>query len=429
MRRRCNNKVHGNVWASYSKPCLFGFIGMVSFLKGTAQESAPTLPNVKLSGYVKTDVFYDTRQTVSAREGHFLLFPAAGQADASGNDINAHAGFNILPIQSNLSVNATGPQIYGAQVSACLEGDFFGQSNVNINLLRLRHAYVKMQWEKTEVLVGQYWHPIFATACYPGTVSFNTGSPVQPFSRAPQLRLSHTLNLVRLSLAFLSQRDYASNGPDGTSSKYLRDSGLPEIQLSGELKTKGEHEMVAGMGIGYKKLTPQLKTKNNYVTNQTVGGISANVYLKKTGRLLTYKLESNYMENGSEFLSIGGYAVRDSIDTEKGIVDYAPLRTLSVWSEIQTNGKKVQLGLFGGISQNLGTSSEVKGPYYLTSNLPIQQVGRISPRITVKQSGLLLMAEVEYTSALYGTPDSHAIMRQASRSENIRFLFSVMYKF
>ncbi len=30
---------------------------------------------VKFSGFVKNDFFYDTRQTVAAREGHFLLWP------------------------------------------------------------------------------------------------------------------------------------------------------------------------------------------------------------------------------------------------------------------------------------------------------------------------------------------------------------------
>ncbi len=396
---------------------------------GYAQETEPAVPVVKLSGYVKSDIFYDTRQVVSAREGHLLLFPAARQSDAEGEDINARGGFNMLPIQSNLSVNVSGANIMGASVSACVEGDFFGQANVNINLFRLRHAYVKMKWNKTEFLAGQYWHPLFVTSAYPGTISFNTGAPLQPFSRAPQLRLSQEVNLVRFSLSLLSQRDYASNGPDGTSSKYLKDAGIPEIQFSAELKTKGEHEFIAGMGLGYKKIMPEIKTKKNYSTRETVGGFSAIAYLKKTARLITFKLEGIYLENGSELLSIGGYAVKDTLDAAKGIVSYAPLRTLSVWSELITNGKIVKVGVFGGYSQNLGTKPTVEGPYYLTCNLPIQSVCRIAPRITVTRSNLMFAAEVEYTAALFGTPDDHAIMRNTTRTGNIRFLTSVMYRF
>jgi len=26
-------------------------------------------------------------------------------------------------------------------------------------------------------MIGQFWHPMFATDCYPDVVSFNTGAP------------------------------------------------------------------------------------------------------------------------------------------------------------------------------------------------------------------------------------------------------------
>jgi hypothetical protein len=402
---------------------------MARWLPVIGQEPNPALPSIKLSGYVKTDVFYDSRQVVSAREGHFLLFPAAQLLEQDGIDINSKGSFNILPIQANMGVNVSGPSIFGGAVSALLEGDFFGQSNSDVNMFRLRHAYVKLQWSKTEVLAGQYWHPLFAPSCYPGTVSFNTGSPIQPFSRAPQLRIAHSLGLLKISLSLLSQRDYASNGPDGTSSKYLRDSGIPEIQFNGEFKSKNEHEFVAGMGFGFKKLTPQIKTKSNYITNSSASGISANVYMKKATQLLTFKLAGYYIENGTEYLAIGGYAIKDSLDVIKGIVSYAPMRTMSCWSEIHTNGKSIQFGVFGGYTQNLGTKSEVKGPFYLTTNMPVKSVYRISPRLTIKQNNFTLAGEVEFTSALYGTPDNHGIMRNTTKADNVRYLISVMYKF
>jgi hypothetical protein len=394
-----------------------------------AQDANPLLPTVKLSGFVKTDVFYDSRQTVSAREGHFLLFPASQVYDTDGKDINAKPNFNILPIQSNLSVSIAGPTALGAALSGLIEGDFFGQSNADVNMLRLRHAYLKMHWTKTELLIGQYWHPLFATSCYPGTVSFNTGVPIQPFSRAPQIRISHTIGLVKLSGALLSQRDYVSTGPDGSSSKYLRDSGIPEIQVSGELNIKKNNEFVFGTGFGYKRLTPQIKTGKNFKTNETVRGMSANAYLKHISKYLTIKLEGVYLENGSEFLSISGYAVKDSVDAEKGLVNYQPIRTLSCWGDIQTNGKLIQVGVFSGYTQNLGTKSEVLGPVYLTSNAPIKSLYRISPRLTVKPGNLMLAAEIEYTSALYGTPDNHCKMINTTKTDNIRFLLSAIFKF
>ena len=42
---------------------------------------------LSLSGFVKTDLMFDSRQTVNAREGHFLLFPAPENFDVNGKDI------------------------------------------------------------------------------------------------------------------------------------------------------------------------------------------------------------------------------------------------------------------------------------------------------------------------------------------------------
>ena len=140
---------------------------------------------ITLSGFVKTDMFYDSRQTVSIREGHFLLYPDNVSLDADKNDVNAKSGFNILSIQSRLRVTATGPEVIGAKPLGVIEADFFGNENSNfsdVNGFRLRHAFVKLNWESTELLAGQYWHPMFIAESFPGTLSFNTGSPFQPFS-------------------------------------------------------------------------------------------------------------------------------------------------------------------------------------------------------------------------------------------------------
>jgi hypothetical protein len=420
-RRRC--------WQILKKTGL-QFLFIVCYgTKIYSQETVPPPPSIKISGYVKSDIFFDSRQVISAREGHFLLFPAPVQNDPDGRDLNSKPGFNMMPIQSNLAVNVSGPQTFGASVSGLVEGDFFGQTNAEVNMFRLRHAYVKMKWSNTELLVGQYWHPLFVTTCFPGTVSFNTGAPIQPFSRAPQIRLSHTVSIFNLFVALLSQRDYASVGPAGNSSKYLRDSGLPEIQFSCELKSKKTNETIAGAGFGYKRITPQIKTTKDYKTSESVRGISANAYLKHTGRNLTIKLEGIYLENGSEFLSISGYAVKDSLDAEKGLVNYAPMRNISSWLEIQTNGTFMQFGIFTGFTKNLGTQNAVKGPYYLPSNLPISSLYRLSPRISIKQGNVLLAAEVEFTSAIYGTSDNHCRIINKSSADNTRFLLSVIYKF
>ncbi|MBP7497800.1 MAG: hypothetical protein KA792_09070, partial [Bacteroidales bacterium] len=124
---------------------------------------------VKFNGYVKNDFFYDSRQVVSIREGHFLLYPAAKSPDADKKDVNAVPNFNFLSIQSRLTGKITGPDAFGAKTSGVIEADFFGNENaafVDANGFRLRHAFVKLSWEKTELLTGQYWHPLFQPGCF-----------------------------------------------------------------------------------------------------------------------------------------------------------------------------------------------------------------------------------------------------------------------
>ena len=66
---------------------IYAASGVLSF----AQEKPKF--NVKFSGFVKTDIFWDSRQTISVREGHFLLYPRNESLDINGEDINDKANF------------------------------------------------------------------------------------------------------------------------------------------------------------------------------------------------------------------------------------------------------------------------------------------------------------------------------------------------
>ncbi len=137
---------------------------------------------VSFSGYVNTDIFLDTRQTVMAREGEWLFYPENVKLDPNGYDINSKGSYNFLSIQTRVSMIITGPDIFKAKTAGLIEGEFYGNINANINSFRLRHAYVKLNWPKTEVLVGQTWHPLYVPACTPEPVSLNAGAPFIIFS-------------------------------------------------------------------------------------------------------------------------------------------------------------------------------------------------------------------------------------------------------
>ncbi len=382
---------------------------------------------ISFSGFVKNDVFYDTRQTVSAREGHFLLWPKDQDLDVMDQDINATSSFNMLAVQSRLSGTITGPEAFGAQTSGKIEGDFFAQANDNINLFRLRHAFVKLDWENTQLLLGQYWNPMFVTSCFPGTVSFNTGSPIQPFARNPQVRLTQSFGNIKLVVAALAQRDYTSRAPT-PSAEYLRNSGIPDMHLQLHY---AQSKINAGAGIAYKNIVPRLETNMGLKSREGVSGLSALAYAKIKLDPVTIKFEAVSGENTTDVLQISGFAVK-SIDPVTDERTYTPIRNLSVWSDIHTNGEKFQVGLFAGYLVNRGAGEKYVGdPGYIYGfGNNIASIYRISPRVVFNSGKLRFAVESEYTAATFGNGfDEKAKPIDGNEVANLRMLFSTYFFF
>jgi hypothetical protein len=392
---------------------------------------------MKISGFVKNDFFYDTRQTVASREGHFLLWPEPVVEDENGEDINAGANFNMLALQSRLSFAVTGPDALGARTSGLIEGDFYAQANDNIHLLRLRHAFVKLNWTHLEVLAGQYWNPLFITKCFPATISFNTGVPLNSYARNPQIRVSYTLGGLNFMAAALSQRDYASIGPEGESSQYLRNSAVPDMhfQVQYGFSNDAGTGLLAGAAVAYKTLVPRLSNTNLlgeiYRLDEKVSGITILGFLKLTATPLTVKMQARYGENISDLLAISGFAVREVTDLRTGQSEYTPLKSWTVWAEVHTNGNP-QLGIFGGLTLNNGTRKEMSSTlnHVYGRETNIRSLYRISPRVLYQAGKVSLGLELEYTSAEYGSDyDTFYIPATTTAVANLRVLTSVYYFF
>lgn len=410
----------------------------------TAQEKKSEF-GVKFSGFVKNDFFWDSRQTVAAREGHFLLWPTPEKLSLDNVDVNAQPNFNFLAVQSRLTASITGPDAFGAKTSGVIEGDFFAQSEANINLLRLRHAMIKLNWENTELLTGQFWNPLFVTACFPGTVSFNTGTPLQSFARNPQIRLSHSMGDLKIMAAALAQRDFATRGPDPSdntktliSSAFLRNSAVPDLHLQVHYQTKNAEtgtSMLLGAGVAYKTVVPRLSNTRLLMIHQVdekVSGLTAIAFSKITLRPVTIKLQGRYGENIADVLSISGFAVKSVDDILTGQQSYTPLRNLTFWGEVHTNGTKIQAGIFGGVLSNMGTKEAMSSPgnpvYGLGTN--IAALWRVSPRVIFISNKTKFALEMEYTAAAYGSDyDVNYLPETITPVANLRGLMSVIYSF
>jgi hypothetical protein len=387
---------------------------------------------IKFSGFVKTDLIWDTRQTVDIREGHFLLYPKPVMEDEAGEDINAKSSYNFLNIQTRFRADIKGPDALGAKTSGAIEAEFFGTSEADMNGFRLRHAYVKLNWKTTELLIGQFWHPMFITSSYPEVVSFNTGAPFLVFSRNPQIRLTKDIKSFRVILTALSQVDFKSNGPEGVSSKYIRNSSVPSLNINFEYSKKNTEtgkEFLVGVAGNFKRLVPKMQTDSNYKTTEGINSFSGMAYIKIGCPKLIFKLAGLYGQNMHDYTMIGGYAVHEITDAEKGFMDYSNISTLSAWTEIMTTGKKMQGGLFIAYAKNLGAGEMVTGPYY-SRGANVDKLYRISPRFVYNAGKFRIAPELEYTVAYYGkTNNEEGNVIDAEAVGNFRILIGVYYFF
>jgi hypothetical protein len=399
---------------------------------------------ISFSGYVKTDLYYDSRQTVNIREGHFLLYPENRKPDLNGKDINAKGHFGINSIQSRLSGKITGPDVLKAKTSALLEADFFGNENLNfsdVNGFRLRHAIIKLNWQTTELMVGQYWHPLFVSECFPDVVSLNTGAPFQPFSRNPQIRLSQKAGNFKLIIAAAEQRDFSSNGPDGANPKYLSNAVLPDMNIHLQYASpwNEKNEFLIGIGGEFKQLTPRLYSQADknlkdgkdtlyYAGGDKVKSYAVTMYSKLRLKSITVKAYAIYGSNLFDLVMLGGYAVTSITENTQWKYDYSPVKNFSLWTEIATNGK-IQAAIFAGYSRNLGTKDNNTGVYY-SRGANINHVYRLSPRIIVNLEKLRIAAELEYTSAQYGKTNAKGLVdSNLTAVSNLRLLTAFYYFF
>ena len=387
----------------------------------SSAQSKPT--GIRFSGFVKSSFWHDSRKIVGAREDLFLLFPAAPIADAQGQDINARGSFNFSAIASRITGNISGPDAFGARTSGVIEADFTGASNAGINEFRLRHAFVRLQWEKSQLLLGQYWHPMFGVQAFPDVISLNTGAPFQPFIRNPQIAFTRFMGSYSLQAALLAQRDNVSDGPQGPGSEYLRNAQLPNIHL--QLIHHGK-DLLWGVAGDYKRLQPRLVTDNTQVTTETLDSWSWMAFARYNRQLLTIRAKAILGQNLTEHLLLGGYAVstKDPITTRE---TYTPTNHLFLWSNI-TYGKRIKPGLFAGYAHNFGTSDTNLGIYYGRGH-NIAYLYRIAPSISFISNAVQLSVEAEYTSAAYGVPDNRGRITSGEETSVMRLLLGIFYFF
>ncbi len=407
----------------------------VIFLPGILiSQETEQKPSVTLSGFVRYELFFDTYESVDTRDGEVYLYPLRENLDINGDDINNNFQLNMLGLQARPRISAVGPNAFGAEVTGVIEGDFLGISQADTRMFRLRHGFLNLKWENSELLMGHTWHPMFVTECFPTTVSMGAGVPFHVLNRAPQVRYTASLsNTMSVMGALLIHGYHKSVGPGDAQ----RNSGLPDTQF--QFKFKADN-IFASFTAGYKFLTPRLETADGVKTNETIGSFNVAANTKLTFDPVTIKVEGIYGQNLSHFVMIGGYGATDAPTGPTRVDDYeyTNINTMSVWSDVAFNFDFMEIAIFGGYSSNLGA----KGDYYSLGyerGRDIKSIFRVSPRVVVKSGKVDFGLEYMLTGATYGDLDATApadpLHPEYSFTDtdkptiNNRMIFSARYKF
>lgn len=269
---------------------------------------------------------------------------------------------------------------------------------------------------------------------------------MQPFSRNPQIRLTHKPGKVSMAAIISAQRDFTS--PQGSAS--LRYSSLPDLSAIVSYETNNVEKksgVLTGVAVDYKVLQPLLTTSkggNTFVTNEKISGFSATAFIRYKNPAYTIKFQGILGQNLFDLTMLGGYAVHSITDTVRNTVDYTALKNLTGWAEFNTNGEKFQVGLWVGYTENLGAgdnilvySNKAGGTDATVRGANVKSILRLSPRIIFISGKFNFATELEYTNAAYASRDANGlpnrdemgVITDTEGVSNIRLLLSVIYNF
>lgn len=382
---------------------LFGILGAFGVLR--AQEKPFSLD---WHGFVNPHYYADSRKVIGGREDMMLFYPDSVRVDAQGRDLNDGWQANMLAITARLGLRISGPEMLGAKTSAYIEGDFTGSTNATINNLRLRHAYIDMNWKHHRLLMGQYWYAMVIHEIMPMTNPLNMGAPFHCYARQPQVRYEYRFRGFEAVAVAEWQLDNMSqgllNGVQTNSTQFARHSLVPE--LTAQLRYHTEH-LFLGASVNAKTIQPLVPDP----TGTLHTSLSYSVFGKAILGPITVKAQTLLNNSLYEGCSLGGYLML----ADSSFQDW---RFNTVWLDVERNCGHWRPGIFMGFAKNLdyGNSNYVN---CFGRGHNMEYLWRVQPRLTYSTlTGLSFTGEAEYTRAGYATPVG-----------NLRLSLSVTYAF
>jgi hypothetical protein len=395
-------------------------------------------PKIQWDGYVCFKTFGCSRQVVDYLDGDVTLYPLPYAPDKYGCDIFSQPNAGFTTVQTRLRHNAKFDELHWCkEVNAYVESDFTGVSAITYQCFRMRQAYADMVWEFDHLAIGQMWHPAFILDCFPDTIAFSNGAPIEMISRDNMIRYDHTFgSWGRLTLAATQQAaDFGSYGPLapgalGQSTVYQRNAVMPAWHI--QWRFMGTDGFIGAYG-DVKRLVPRLVTDQDVKAYESLVSGMFGVFGSVIRPYWRLSAKAMYVQNPTDYTMLGGYGVA-SIQEGSGRYCYTPTQVVSVWVDSAYERGRFAMGAFVGVTQNLGTTKNLyKKPadgFILFARDPeIDYVWRIAPRIIFTTGPFRLAAEVEYTVAAWGTVNDRGRVDNACPVGNIHALLASYYFF
>lgn len=387
---------------------VFGILGVFEVLRAQSSFS------LDWHGFVNPHYYADSRSVVGGREDMMLFFPKPIVKDSLGNDLNDGWQADMLAITARLGLTIKGPDIWGAKTKAYIEGDFTGSTNTTINDLRLRHAYIDLNWEHHRLLAGQYWYAMVIHEIMPMTNPLNMGSPFHCYARQPQVRYEYHLDAFEAVAVAQWQLDNMSqgllNGVPTSSTLFARYSMIPELNFQLRYNTGN---LFFGAAVNVKTIQPMIQTVASAVqpSQKKHSSLTYSVFGKVNLGEVTLKAQTLLNNSLYEGCSLGGYLMLADGSFEDWHFN-------TVWLDIERNSGHWRPGIFLGFAKNIdyGNTNFV---HCFGRGHDMEYLWRIQPRLTYTTlKGLSFTGEAEYTRAGYADPVG-----------NLRLSLSMVYAF
>ncbi len=412
---------------------LTGLLGLM----GTAWAQSPF--SLEWHGFVNPHYYADSRSVVGGREDMMLFFPKPRVLDSLGHDINDGWQANMLAITARLNLRINGPDMLGAKTSAFIEGDFTGSTNATINNLRLRHAYIDMNWKHHRLLAGQYWYGMVIHEIMPMTNPLNMGAPFHCYARQPQVRYEYHVGGIEAVAVAQWQLDNMSqgllNGIPTSSTTFARHSLVPELNAQLRYRKGG---LFLGAAANLKTIQPMVNTTGLALQTSLHHSFSWSLFGRYEFNGISLKAQALLNNSLYEGCSMGGYLLR-TVDGDPYQYAARDWHFNTYWLDVERNRGHWRPGIFLGYGHNLDfgapLSTGTVTDYAMGRGFNIEYLWRVQPRLTYTTlTGLAFTAEAEYTCAAYGRetvvgPDRINVHDPDGTVGNLRLSLSMVYSF